>query len=165
MEHVDKSLIESNSFGESALPDVNQIAVSADTKTISYTNAYNIITKKILVNKMSIELLKTQILFNKKSKFLQMQNMKTAEDKITLIEQLNSLFDKQLTQFSPEIQEKCMDIYKSIQTLDTPSDAFMTAVNRLTELTSIMNNLSIYIRQLESTIPKESIVTNFNITS
>lgn len=138
--------------------------MSNQTTVVSYSDAYELITKKIIINKMSSELLKTQIEFSNASKILQDAAILVATEKIRLVSDLNDIFEKQLGDFDADRQDQCISIYYSLSLLDSPTEDRSKLLNKLATLDNKMRELSSRIDQFESTMPVEQLVTNFKIS-
>jgi recombinational DNA repair ATPase RecF len=136
----------------SALPKV---------KPMTYNDAYELITRKILINKMSIENLKMQIEFSQCDRKLQELSIDVANKKIELANRLTELFEQQLTEFTADRQDQCIYIYQELNQLDKPSVEYVSLCKKLDSLNEKMKDLCVRIDGLERTIPKEKLLTQF----
>lgn len=132
-------------------------------KALTYTDAYELVSKKILINRLSIENLKHQIKYCQLFRKIQDITESIAQNKIRLVERLNSLFEQQLKEFSADRQEQCLEIYAEINKLDTPSSEFTNTCSQLDSLRGQMEDLISRIQHIESTIPNETVVTNYTL--
>lgn len=132
--------------------------------TMSYSEVYDLVSKKILVNKMSIENLKYQIQYFEAFKKAQDISIQEAQNKLKLVNQLNSIFEKQLSDFTTERQDECIVLYKQLYDLDTkPSKELSAASTVLKDIDNKMRIICTKIESLESTIPNEKLFTKFTI--
>ncbi len=129
----------------------------------TYTDAYELVSKKILINKLSIENLNNQITYCSLFRKIQDITEDIANKKLQLVEQLNVLFEQQLREFDAGRQDQCLSIYNKINQLDSPNQEFIRTCNLLEELRGKMENTISRIQYLESTIPNEAIVTNYTV--
>lgn len=129
---------------------------------ITFNDARDIISKKILIGRISIESLKLQKEFAVFSKRLQEISHDIASRKIELATELNNLFEQQLSEFSEERQTQCISITRKINELDICPEAR----NLQMKLNDINEKIIIFCRridELESTIPGQKVITNFKI--
>jgi hypothetical protein len=129
----------------------------------TFTDACELVSKKILINRLSMENLRNQITYCSLFKKIQDFTEETASKKLQLIEQLNIIFEQQLREFNADRQEQCLSIYSQINELDTPNQDFIRTCGLLEELRGNMETLITRIQYLESTIPNETIVTNYTL--
>jgi hypothetical protein len=116
---------------------------------------------------MSLENLKLQLNYFQRCKKMQDYSIKTAVDKIELVKKLNTILEKQLTNFDNDRQNECMLIYKQLYDLDNlcnTSEDYIKTIKEINNLDEKMRTLCVKIDQLEATIPNEKIVTNFKVT-
>jgi len=130
---------------------------------ITLNDAQELLKRKLLINKMSAECIKYQLEYSKNSAMLQVLTMKTAEDKLKLIEELNIITEKQLGEFTQERQDECKEIYIQINVLDTQTPRFRELVARLDTAQEKMCALMPKIAHLEAQMPPSQLVTNFHI--
>lgn len=129
----------------------------------TYTDAYELISKKILINRLSLENLRYQIKYCQFFRKIQDATEQLANKKIQLVEQLNNIFEQQLKEFTSDNQELCLSIYRQINELDTPTDEFKHKCSILETTRGQMEDLITRIQHIESTIPNEQIVTNYTV--
>ena len=130
------------------------------SKPMTFSDGYELISKKILINRLSIENLKYQKTYCELFKKIQHMSWLIADKKILLIEQLSSVFEQQLREFTQERQNECLLICTQINELDTPSAEFTSTCNQLENMRSKMEDLIAKISYLERTIPNEQTITN-----
>ncbi len=130
---------------------------------IAITDAYDVMSKKILINRMSMECLQHQIAFSENSIKFQKLTKQVAEKKLKLINELNTLFEKQLSTFDELRHKECMLIYDEINELDTPTAEHNKLINELKKHEEAMFSLMPKIQHIESTIPNEQSITNYAI--
>ena len=137
---------------------------SNTAKSVSYSDAYELMHRKILINKMSIESLNLQMKYSQTTKQIQDVIMETTKNKISLAEKLNVLFEQQLREFTAERQDECIVIYKDLNDLDAnPSPKFMELYEQMQEYENKITDLNIKIEALEKTIPMEKLITQFEV--
>lgn len=129
------------------------------------TDAYEIISKKMLINRMTIELLKHQMEFSKTSMEYNRISTQVAEKKIELIKKLDAIYEKQLKEFDEFRQKDCLDLHEEINELDIPSQELKIIIAKLNKLENEINNLIPKIQHIESTIPAEQMMTNYYISA
>jgi hypothetical protein len=132
-------------------------------KFLEITDAYEIIRRKMLINRISKELLQTQIRFSHVSAQMQLQIVKISRAKIKLINKLDTIMEKQLTSFTKERQAECLELYNKLNELDTPTDQMKKWYSDLEQYKECMTNLLLKIQQIENQIPKNTTVTNYKI--
>jgi valyl-tRNA synthetase len=130
---------------------------------ITYTDAYDLISKKILINKLSIENLNNQIEHSIIIKTIQDLIINIATEKKQLIIKLNNLLEMQLKEFTDIVQVECNDIYGYINELDEPTPEYIKYAKQLKELENKMQELNYKIQTIENTIPQTQLVTNYSI--
>lgn len=131
--------------------------------TITLTDAKDLVSKKILINKMSIDNLKTQIEFAKAAIKLQYLTSEAARKKIPLVEQLNEIFEKQLIEFTEERQLQCNELYEQINAIDQPTEEYLVVLNTLEKKEEEMLNLMPKIQYLESQLPSQQEIDVYKI--
>jgi hypothetical protein len=130
---------------------------------ITLNDAYELLKRKLLINKMSLSSLEAQMIYSKEACILQVLTMKDAEKKIKLVIELNEITENQLNDFTQERQDRCQELYHEINVIDTPTKKFLDTVKRLDEYQQTMLNLMPKIQYLESMMPSQQLVTNFHI--
>lgn len=131
--------------------------------SFSVDDAREIMNRKIIIGRMSIEALKLQVDFSNNSKKLQDITTDIANKKIKLIEQQNALFEQQLKGFDDLRQDECMNLYDDINTLDNMPEEAKVVCKTLEETERKMQDLYIRIDALAKIIPERFEVTKFTV--
>jgi hypothetical protein len=131
--------------------------------SLKLSDAYELVSKKILINKMSIENLNNQIEFSTATMKMQAFIIRAARRKITLINSLNDILEKQLNEFDEFRQSQCIDIYKELNELDSPTDEYIEQRAICKKCDEAMLTLTPKIEYIERTIPNTLDVTNYKI--
>lgn len=129
----------------------------------SVDDAHEIMTRKIIIGRMSIEALKLQIEYSKNSKKLQDLTMSVANQKIKLIEKQNALFEEQFKSFDDLRQDECMNLYDDINALDSMPDEARVVCKTLEETEKKMQDLLLRIDALAKLIPERFSVTKYTV--
>jgi hypothetical protein len=132
---------------------------------LTVNDGYEIVSKKILVGKISKLALEKQIQYSTTAIKLQNYITNIAKQKIELVSKLENVFEKQLSEFVISRQQECMDIYVQINHLDQPTLEQNNLILQLDELDNEMKKLYEQIEAIERTIPIDKIVTQFNLSS
>jgi hypothetical protein len=142
-----------------------QLSKLAENKNnkITYTDAYDLISKKILINKLSLENLNNQVESSTTVKKIQDLIINIANEKKELIIKLNNLLEMQLKEFTDEVQIECNDIYGYINELDEPSSDYNRYIKEIQLLENKMTELNYKIQCIENTIPQTQLITNYSI--
>lgn len=143
--------------------DLSRLADHKNSK-ITYTDSYDLITKKILINKLSTENLNHQIECSNNVKKIQDLIINIANEKKELINKLNNLLEMQLKEFTDIVQLECNDIYGYINELDEPSAEYIRYIKQIEILENKMKELNYKIQAIENTIPQTQLITNYSIT-
>lgn len=130
---------------------------------ITLHDAQELLRRKLLINKMSVACLTHQIEYSKQCAVLQVMTMKDAMKKLIHVKKLNTITEKQLSEFTQERQDECAVIYVKINALDTPSDKHKLLIKKLDSARESMCTLMAKIQHLESNMPASQLVTNFHI--
>ncbi len=133
--------------------------------TFTVNDAHDIITKKILIGKLSKSALEKQIQYSNAVIKLQTITSNIATQKKERINILENLFEQQLTNFTAERQQECMDIYISINKLDMTTIEQRNIIILLESLDCEMKKLYEQIETLEKTIPIDKLITQYNIST
>jgi hypothetical protein len=133
------------------------------SRGININDAQELLKRKLLINKMSLECLTHQIEFSKQSSILQVLTMQDATKKHALVIELNVIIEKQLSEFTELRQVACVEIYRQINQIDTPTARFREIIGKLDNAQESMCNLMNNIRYLELQIPDQQLITNFHI--
>ena len=134
-----------------------------DDHGIKFSNAYDIIKQKILINKIYSEIARLQIVYNTALMEIQRYTIDISKKRIELIAQLNSIYEKQLTEFTELRQEECNLIISSIDDLSEPNPHCEELVKRCQVAQDSINSLFGKALYLEQQIPKETEVTNYKL--
>jgi hypothetical protein len=89
---------------------------------LTFTDAYELVSKKILINRMSLENLDIQIKYANDVMKLQAYTIRSAKAKKKLIEELNPILEKQLKEFCEIRQQECKNIIDNINDIDECPD-------------------------------------------
>lgn len=146
-----------------SLPDSKSQILKPVKTELTFNDAYELISKKILVNRMSVECLKSQIAYSHAVAKLQLLNVKVSRQKLELVEKLNKLLEPQLKEFDDLRQDECMELYHQLNELDQPSDDWKKICDEAEKHQKEMMTLVPRIRSIESTIPPQLMITNFRI--
>jgi hypothetical protein len=138
-------------------------STTSDTNpiTLKVSDAYDLISKKILINRISIESLEMQLKFSIASMKYQKLIASNAHAKIKLVKKLNEVLESQLKEFTAERQEQCMHLYKEINDLDKPTPEYISNYNECKDLEDKIIELIRKVEYLESTIPDSQDVNNY----
>lgn len=126
-------------------------------------NGYDIIQRKILIGKLSIECLKLQEEYSRNIIKIQKQAIETAKKKYLLIEKQNEIFEKQLSEFTESRQQECLDINIEINLLDIHPSEYRELVSRTDDLTAKLAHLTNQIQGLEAQMPEEFMITQYKL--
>lgn len=146
--------------------DAKQVAQAlkgGSRPAFSVDDAYEIMHRKIIIGRMSIEALKLQVEYSNNSKKLQDITSDIANQKIKLIEQQNALFEQQLKGFDDIRQDECMNLYDDINALDIMPEEARVVCKKLEETEQKMQDLYVRIDALAKMIPERFEVTKFTV--
>ena len=130
---------------------------------LKLSDAFDIVSTNILVNKMSIENLTMQ------QKYLQLQAnvcndaRERAIKKVELINGLNAVLEKQLNEFCEIRQEECQLLVEDINSLDDQTEESIANNREMVILHNKMTELIDKIEHLHAQIPEKVTVTNYRI--
>ena len=124
----------------------------------------DIIQRKIISNKVSLEFLKTQREFSLASKKMQDYSISNTNEKIPLVEKLINLYEQQLNVFDPFKQEECLELYQQLNDLNVMPPDIIDIAKSLEALDDKMRDLAIKIDQIEATIPATKSGTQYSAT-
>jgi hypothetical protein len=127
------------------------------------TDAVDIMNKKIIVNNMSIECLQLQIKYSATIRNLQLIFAKKAQQKIDLVNKLNSVLSQQLATFDEIRQEEANELYKELNELDESDCGITNLINENKKIGEDVESLMIKIDAIEKTIPNNKMMTNFKV--
>jgi hypothetical protein len=131
---------------------------------ISYTDAYQLVSKKILIGKMSLQCIDKQIEFATYSKKIQDMSIEIGIKKKALVEKLNTILEQQLREFTEERQKECAAIYCEINYLEDPKPEYIKYCRLMDKISDDLANLLLNIESIEKTIPEEQLITNYKIS-
>ncbi len=131
--------------------------------TFTINDASELITKKILVNRMSIECLEMQKEHIRSEMEIKRMNHSIAKQKIKLIEQLNSILEKQINEFDEIRQEECKYLTEDINALDRPTVEYNELLRKIHDLEHQMTTLVGKINYINQSIPETFTVTNYRV--
>jgi uncharacterized pyridoxal phosphate-containing UPF0001 family protein len=137
--------------------------MSTSVKEITATDAYHIISSKMLINKMSIENLQLHKEYSDIMADIYKYNSSIAQKKLELVPKLNALFELQLTEFCEVRQQETNDIYEEINALDELPYHMIKKINRSKELERKMASMIEQINYVCSKVPDTAQVTNYRI--
>ncbi len=130
-------------------------------KPVYVHDLQHICKQKVLINKITMEFLKTQIQLSEASTKLQAYSIQNAKDKIVLVDQLITLFEKQCSQFDPFRQDECMEIYNQLNELNVQPDEINKLISTLGTLDDKLKDLATRIDYFESLIPTQQDGTQY----
>ena len=139
------------------------MALKKSKYEIKLTDAHNLVSNNILINKMSIENLQLQQEYTRLQIDLSNITIDVAKKKVDLIHKLNEVLEKQLNEYCEIRQEECKYIYDDINELDTISYEQRDKIERLRQLHEKMCELSDKINAVRSHIPDTITVNNYTI--
>lgn len=130
---------------------------------VNFSDAYEIISKKIVINRMYINMTKNQMDLSENIKQLQDNIINVSSKRLILLNNMNNIFEKQLSEFTEERQIECMNIYQDVTNLDKYDEKTEKCINKCKFLEDEINGLIIRIKALEDTLPKTKLITNYKI--
>lgn len=134
-------------------------------RPLTVNDAYELISKKILVCKMSKMALEKQAEYSACIIKLHNYTNNIVKKKSDLINKLEMIFEQQLTNFTADRQQECMNLYMQINELDKPSVEQSTIISRMEFLDSEMKKLYEQIEQIERTIPLDKMITQYAVNT
>lgn len=134
-----------------------------DDHGIKFSSAHDIIKQKILINKIYSEIARLQIVYNTALMEIQQHTIEISKKRIELIGKLNTIYEKQLTEFTELRQEECNLLISSIDDLSEPNLRCEELVKRCQISQESINSLFGKAIYLEQQIPKETEVTNYKL--
>ena len=136
---------------------------NTEENQLSFHDAYELISKKILINKITQEVLKKQIRFSSLSVKLQKYAIDIAKSKQKCISTLDELLEKQLSNPTSELQNECLKIYDELYKLDILTPEYMDLMKSMDTLRNEMINLTNQADAIEKTIPVEQLITKYKV--
>jgi hypothetical protein len=128
---------------------------------VSISDCKEIISRKLLINKMSIEVLKHQNEFSDLSISLQEYSKKVANKKIELVKELDRVYESQLSDFTKEGNDLSLELARQINMLDRPTDEYISIIKLLEAKENEMLNLLSKIEYLNKLIPDQKEIEKF----
>lgn len=124
--------------------------------SISLSDAYNLITRKIIMNNMSKDCLTKQIEYSGLSVKMQKHFYSIYKQKIEYIDQINTLYEHQLSDYTEERQNIINTITDKINELDAPNynKELVGLLKKHRDLESDITSMIQRIQNMESTIPE-----------
>ena len=132
-------------------------------KPVVVHDLQDICKRKILVNLMTAEFLRTQIELSESSKKLQDYSIQNAKEKLGLTNQLIKLFEEQCKVFDELRQDECLEIYEQLNSLNQLPAEMATLIRRLPELDDKLKKLAELIDHHEGNIPENQLGTQYSI--
>lgn len=130
---------------------------------LTVSEVYNLVSKQILIGKMSITSLKHQAEYCELLKKAQDYTIKMTNKKIELLEELNKLREEQLKEFDEFTQEQCNKIVDDINDLDSPSAEYYEISKQLNNKKDEQNTLIERIEYLQGTLPNEVVLDFYKV--
>lgn len=134
-------------------------------RLLTVNDAYELVSKKILVCKMSKMALEKQTEYSSYVIKLHNYTNELVKKKIDLVNKLENIFEQQLTNFTADRQQECMNLYLQINELDQPSNEQSAIISKMTLLDIEMKKLYEQIEQIERTIPLDKMITQYAINT
>ncbi len=132
--------------------------------SITFSDAYDLVSKKILINKMSIENLNLQINYATDVMKLQAYTIRAAKSKLKLISDMNPILEKQLKEFCEIRQQECKNIIDEINEIDEcPDPEYFPTLKSCEKYKNQLIELSNRIQHISNTLPNEIDVHNYKI--
>ena len=129
---------------------------------IKIHDGYELITKKIIIHRASQECLKKQIAFSQAIIALHENSIRTATEKLKLVDQTIPILEAQLTEFDELRQADYTDIIGYINEIDKDPTFPQLAAN-CSRAEDEFLNLANKIHEMEQTIPDQQMITNYTI--
>lgn len=133
-------------------------------RSLLLSDAHDLISKKILINNMSIQLAKHQMLYSASAIKMQQYAINISKERTKLLKQVNELMEKQLNEFDETRHKECMDIYGYIDDLEKSDDVYKKCIEECNKHEEAIKNLIPSIDAIEKTIPNEQVITNYKIS-
>lgn len=129
---------------------------------IKLHDGYELITKKIIIHRASQECLKKQIAFSQAIIALHENSVRTATEKLKLVDQTVPILEAQLTEFDELRQADYTDLISYINEIDN-DPAFPQLAENCSRTEDEFLNLANKINEMEKTIPAQQVITNYTI--
>lgn len=135
----------------------------AAKKPIIEHDLKDIIHRKIIVNKVTLEFLKTQKLLSENAKVLQYYYATNAAEKIDIVEQITSLFEEQYSVFDEDRQNEILDLYRKLHEIQKEPEEIKKILKTLASLDEKLKDLGSKIDYLEKSVPDVKEGTQYTI--
>ena len=132
--------------------------------TLSFSDAYDLVSKKILINKIAIDNIAAQVQYCKADQTRHEIIINACTQKSALLVELNSILEQQLKSFDEFRQKQCLEIYKEINALDEPTDEYIQLSKACEASDRKLSTGMMQAAKIESTIPDTMCVTNYKIS-
>jgi hypothetical protein len=130
---------------------------------LKLSDAYQLVSTNIMVNKMSIENLQMQQDYLRMQADLYLAARLAASKKAELIEKLNTILEQQLNEYCEIRQDACKLIIEDINALDIYSSEQNDKIRQMHDLHDKMCIMVSKINNIKSGIPETVTVTNYRI--
>jgi hypothetical protein len=131
--------------------------------TLTFSDAYDLVSKKILINKIAIDNINTQIQYCIADQKRHDIIIDVCKQKNTLLVELNTILELQLKSFDEFRQNQCLEIYKEMNALDEPVNEYIEYSKECRNAEHKLNDGVLRINAIEATIPDTMCVTNYKI--
>jgi len=142
---------------------IAKLAKVSKTQNITLHDLQDIINKKVLVNRITLEFLKAQKEYAEISIKLQNYSLENVSEKIPLVEELIRKYESQYSDYKNETNEECLEIYERLNELNVYPKPIYNLHRKISKLNEEMKNLSSRIQLVESQIPQIAEGTQFVI--
>ena len=130
---------------------------------LKLSDAFQLVSANILINKMSVENLQLQSEYIQLQIDLQYMAKEIARQKIELIHKLNEVLESQLNEYCEIRQEACQLIIEDINALDICSEEYRNKVKTVQMIHDKMSGILDKIEGIRSSIPSTITVTNYRV--
>lgn len=130
---------------------------------IKYNDSQDIIKQKILINKIYAEIARLQIVCYNNSIQLQQYTIDISRKRIQLIGKLNTVYERQLTEFTEARQAECQVIINEIDDLSNPNPKCDKLAKACQLAEQNINELSGKVLFMEQQLPTEKVIVNYKI--
>lgn len=131
--------------------------------TLSFSDAYDLISKKMIINKIAISNMEQQVKISTADQQRHIIIIDVCKQKTQLLNELNNILEQQLKSFDEFRQKQCLEIYKEIDALDEPIAEYVELCNVCQAAERKLNDGIMQATAIESTIPDSMCVTNYKI--
>ena len=132
--------------------------------TLSFSDAHDLVSKKMLINKIAIENIAAQVAYCKADQQRHNIIIDVCRQKALLLNELNNILEQQLKSFDEFRQNQCLEIYKEINALDEPTGDYIEYSKACEEADNKLSTGMMQAASIESTIPDTLCVTNYKIS-